>query len=234
MGKLKEWQGKIDNLSMRERGAVFFCTLFVVYFVWDMFLLQPLQIEEKRVKSQLQQKQTEQLALNTQIQNMVVDKRTDPNKADREKLHALKSQLEKIESQVQTSTQQLVSPNNMAVILETVLLKVKGLELLAVRGLGAEAVIKPKDAVEDNKATKATVPGPEPAGIVDNAYKHGLRIEFEGDYMSTLEYIRELENLEWGFFWESLEFKVNEYPDSTVAITVFTLSLDENWIGIGV
>ena len=67
---------------------------------------------------------------------------------------------------------------------------------------------------------------------LENAYKHGLRIEFEGDYMTTLDYIRGLESLELRFLWDSLEFQVEEYPRSRVSITVFTLSLDQDWIGV--
>ncbi len=137
--------------------------------------------------------------------------------------------METIESQLRNSAQKLISPDNMAVMLETVLLKVKGLELLEVRGLGAKPVIEPNEAVADDPQANQLVGS---AGMIDNAYKHGLRIEFQGDYLGTLEYIQELENLEWDFFWESLEFEVGEYPESRAAITVFTLSLDENWIGV--
>ncbi len=83
METLKAWQVKIDGLSLRERAAIFFCALFVVYFFWNMLLMQPLQIREKRITSQLQQKQAEQLILNTQVQNLVTDMRADPNKANR-------------------------------------------------------------------------------------------------------------------------------------------------------
>ncbi len=232
MEKLKEWQEKIDALNVRERAAVFFCTLFVIYFVWDMFLMQPLQVTEKQTRSQLQQRQTEQLALTSQIQSIVSEQRKDPDKANREKLQSLKSELKQIELQVEDSTQHLISPQNMAVMLETVLLKVKGLQLVSVRGLGSEPVVKPSQEVADAKQDEQVRNKPDSGGIVDNAYKHGLRIEFQGDYMSTLEYIRELENLEWGFFWERLDLEVKEYPISNVGITVFTLSLDKNWIGV--
>lgn len=233
MKKLQEWQDKIDNLSLRERAAIFFCSLTVVYFVWDMLLMQPLQVTEKRVQSQLQQKQTEQAALNTQIQQLVAGERTDPDRAGREKLQMLKSQLREIELRVQESTQQLVSPKQMAVMLESVLRKVKGLELLEVRGMGSEPIIKPKQPAATGAKPEAQVASEQaPVSVVQNAYKHGLRIRFKGDYMGTLEYIRELENSGWGFFWESLEFEVKEYPDSIAVITVFTLSLDKNWIGV--
>jgi len=232
MNKLKEWQEKIDALSPRERGAILFCTIFVLYFLCNMFLMQPLELRERQAKSKLQQKQAEQLALNLQIQNLVVDKDKDPNRAERDKLQALKGQLKKIELQVRESSQQLIAPENMAAMLEKVLLEVKGLELVDVRGLGAEPIVKPEKPLPNDKNMQQVSTESGSAAVLDNAYKHGLRIEFQGDYLSTLKYVRALENLQWDFLWESLEFEVSEYPKSTAAITVFTLSLDKNWIGV--
>ena len=143
---------------------------------------------------------------------------------------AKKKKLGNIEQQVQNSASKLISPDEMALMLETVLVKVKGLELQKVRGLGSEPVVRVAAVKEGQEDTSAT--GVDADNPVSNAYKHGLRIEFRGDYLGTLEYIRELENLEWGFFWESLDFEVNDYPDSSVGITVYTLSLDKNWIGV--
>jgi MSHA biogenesis protein MshJ len=232
MNKVKELQDKIDNLSLRERGAVFFCTLIVMFFVWDSFLMQPLQIKQKRIDSQLQLKKAEQFALNVQLQKFTVNNDSDPDKADKEKLQSLKSQLVAIEKQLQETTKQLIAPKDMAKMLETVLLEIRGLELVEVKGLGGEPIIKSKPAEVAVEDAKQDTVKPKPVGVIDNAYKHGLKIVFEGDYMSTLAYVQALESLGYGFFWENLELNVKEYPDSTVTITVFTLSLDENWIGV--
>jgi MSHA biogenesis protein MshJ len=232
MVDIKEVQNKIDSLSVRERAAVFFCTLLVMYFVWDVFFIQSLQITEKRAKSQLQQKQAEQFGLTTQLQKLDLGTKVDPNKADRNTLQSLKSQLSVIEAEVQASTKNLISPKDMAVMLESVLLEVKGLKLLEVKGLGGQPIIKVKAVEKNAEGAEEPATEPEKDKIINNAYKHGLKIVFEGDYMSTLKYIQALEDLKWGFFWDSLELNVKEYPDSTVSITLFTLSLDKNWIGV--
>ena len=141
----------------------------------------------------------------------------------------LRKQLNDIESAVQASTRQLVTPENMAVILQTVLQETRGLELLHVRGLGARPVVEQAaKTAEESEGDRQTTGG----NVIDNAYKHGLRIEFEGDYLDTLEYVRALEKLDWKFFWDSFEFDVIEYPRSKAAINVFTLSLRKDWIGV--
>ena len=228
MDRIKLWQEKLDALSLRERGAILLCALFVIYFVWDSLLMQPLRAEEKLKSTQLQTSLAEQQKLSMQIENILANEKSDPNQENKARLKALKTKLNSIEQQVQNSASKLISPQDMAMMLETVLVKVKGLELQKVRGLGSEPVLRVADGGQ-NQDGQPALTADDP---VSNAYKHGLRIEFRGDYLGTLEYIRELENLEWGFFWESLDLEVNDYPDSSVGITVYTLSLDKNWIGV--
>ncbi len=232
MGKIRLWADKIDGLSLRERAAILFCSLIVIYFVWDSILMQPLRVSEKRNTQQLQLSRAEVQKLNLQIENIVSTGKRDPNKENKDRLRSLKAELSSIEQQVQESTSSLISPQEMAVMLETVLVKIKGLQLQKVKGLGSQPVLKIQTDDSAIKPETEAVASAAPNDLISNAYKHGLRIEFQGDYLSTLEYIRELENLEWGFFWESLDFKVNEYPNSSIGITVYTLSLDKNWIGV--
>jgi len=229
---LKQWRDRIDAMSLRERVAVFGCALAVLWYLWFVLLMQPLEERKQGFRVQMQQRQAEQVALNAEIQNLVVEQRDDPAKAQREKIAALRRQLEQIETDVRQSAQQLITPDRMALMLQTVLQKVKGLDLLGVKGLGSQPVVKVSENADDEGGPDSTAVVPGSGSVIDNAYKHGLRIEFEGDYLGTLDYIRELENLEWRFFWESLDLNVIEYPRSKVEISVFTLSLDRNWIGV--
>ena len=117
----------------------------------------------------------------------------------------------------------------MAEILETVLLKTRGLRLTEVKGLGVEPLLPKPD---QGKGAAASGAGETSTADIGNAYKHGLKISFEGDYLSTLAYIRELESLKWGFFWDRFEFEVKDYPEAKASITIYTLSLDKDWIGV--
>ena len=44
--------------------------------------------------------------------------------------------------------------------------------------------------------------------------------------------MKTLEGLEWKFFWDTIDYQVGEYPISSIAITVFTISSNEHWIGL--
>jgi len=236
MEQIKALVNRIDSLSIRERGLILAGVIFMLFTVWDNFFMQVQTIEEKRIIAELQMKQAEQTALNARLQRLLTEDRGDPDEANRQRLAELKSQLEEIETSVEDSAVHLVSPKNMAVILQTILDRSRGLELIGIRGLGASPLLgaaarrQPAQGTEEgdveNNAVRAD------AGELDNAFRHGLAITFEGDYLSTLAYMRELESLEWRFFWDNLEYEVIEYPRGLITFTLYTISLDKDWIGV--
>lgn len=228
MDKIKAIMDRIDALSIRERGIILAGIIFIMFTVWDKLLMQPQLIEERKVLADLQLKQAEQTVMNIRFQEQARKGQIDPDTENRARLETLRKQLAEIESDVRESTNHLVSPNNMAVILQTILNKSRGLQLTEIKGLGVSPLIATA-AVPAGQ--EGTVSPPAVDGL-QNAYKHGLVLRFEGDYMSTLQYLRELEGLEWGFFWENLEYEVIEYPRGRVSITLYTLSLEKDWIGV--
>lgn len=230
---LTKIEEKIDNLSIRERAIILFGILFVLYSVWNVFLMQPLNNQQKIVKADMQQMQANQMATYTQIQKTLEDNRKDPNIELEQQLNALKAELKQLNDEVQATTAHLVVPGQMAKILEEVLYKTRGLRLTALKSLGATSLTGDGQGKKKAGASVTTPKDEGPAGQeIVSAYKHGIRIEFEGDYMSTLNYLKELEVLDSRFFWDSIEFQVKDYPLSRAAIQVFTLSLQKNWIDV--
>lgn len=222
---------KIDSLSIRERGIIMIGIVFVMFILWDSYFMRPQVVVEKRVLADLQVKRAEQGALNVKFQQLVRKEQGGADSLNRKKLAELQQQLAAIEADVRQSTNHLVSPAKMAAILQTILNKSAGLELTEIKGLGASPLLT---QTPSETSTVSGGAGTEPgtAAGLNNAYKHGLVIKFEGDYLSTLKYMRQLESLEWGFFWENLEYEVVNYPKGRVAITLYTLSLEKDWIGV--
>jgi len=63
-------------------------------------------------------------------------------------------------------------------------------------------------------------------------YKHGLRIQLSGQYPDILRYLGALEALPWKVFWGEVQLQTEKYPVSRVTLVIYTLSLDEAWIGV--
>jgi MSHA biogenesis protein MshJ len=248
MEKLRLIIDKIDALSIRERGIILAAVVFTMFTLWDTLLMRPQLEENKKLLADLQIKRAEQSALNFRIQGLIRQGQDVSGNTDRDRLAELKQQLADVETSVRNSTSHLVDADKMATILQTILSKSQGLQLIEIKGLGVNPLVAPAVATDqapesvvavDAIGTDPVVADSLPAesedvagGEFDNAYKHGLVITLEGDYLSALAYMRELERLEWGFFWENVEYEVTEYPRGRIAITLYTLSLGKEWIGV--
>lgn len=233
---------RVDELTLRERAIVLAGMLIVFFLAWYSYLMEPLAKTQKFLLTELNQKHHQIQALNEQFELLTLRHIKDPNAANRTKLAKLRAEIAKVTKQVESRTSTLVSPDVMPDVLRRVLEESSGLNLLALKGLGSSPLVKaePPPARASKRRTVHKAAGRKvvnsrrradaDAGL-GNAYKHGMEIQFSGDFFSTLDYMRKLEKLPWGFYWGEVDFKVKKYPQAKASIRLFTLSLDSKWIG---
>lgn len=224
LDRIRDLLARIDALSLRERAILLVGALAVIYFVWDLLLLQPLEVERQRIQGQMLTNDAEFVALGEELDKLDPARSQAQSRSRREQLAQLRKQAKTLEGELAGTMVHLVPPAEMTRLLEMVLQRTQGLELHKVSGLGSSTV--------------ELGPGPATAGGTPSStvtaaslFRHGLRIEFSGDFYSTLSYLQQLEGLQWKFFWDSIDFKVGQYPASVTTISVFTLSLHDRWIG---
>lgn len=224
---LKRYLDHIDELTLRERAVVFGGLITLLFLGWYAWLMEPLMKEEKVLAAELETRRQQFAELNAQFARMAEKRRLDPKAALRKRVSELRGETQHLQEELHGATQNLIPPELMPDVLRAVLKSSSGLRLVRVTGLGSRPLVDPSA----DGAGGSSAPRKEGEDVLDGAYRHGLRIEFQGDWFSTLEYLRRLEGLEWGFFWDSLRFRVGEYPQATTSITVYTLSLSRDWIG---
>ena len=229
---MRSWESlaaRIDALTLRERGFVMAGVLGVTYFLWAGFIAQPMERQQRELKSNQERIAAEIAGLNAQAQALLQQTKDDPNAIHRVELEALKAELAQMNKDLAGTTDHLVPPGQMAKVLEAVLQESNGLQLQQVASLGSSPLVpETKPAAEAKDADAAEKDTDVQARKV---YKHGVKLVLQGSFFSVLEFMRKLEQLDWKFFWDALEFRVVDYPDATVEITVFTISLEPTWIG---
>ncbi len=234
MDKLNLWIEQIDTLSLRERGMILLAVIAVFVFIWDSFLMAPLDSRQKVLSAQIEIKRAEVSALNIQIRQFVTTQAVDPNAANRERLAQLRIELAELESRVSDTAADMIEPARMPEVLRMVINQTSNLNLANLKGLGASPLVtfaETKQTPESAESAEAEVVKPETGDKeLAAAFKHGMQIRLKGDYLTTLDYLRRMEKLEWRFFWDSLEFQVGEYPDAESVLTIYTLSLARDWI----
>ena len=116
----------------------------------------------------------------------------------------------------------VIRPEDMAVLLQDMLKKQKSLTFIALESLPLSTVFK-----------TSSVDNPLGAGQQANeVYRHGMVIRFNGKFDDVLSYIETLEKLPWQFFWEGIDIEVLQYPTAQVTLELYTLGLDQGWIGV--
>lgn len=210
---------KFDALNERERLSVMLLSVVAIIIVFIELIISPLNQKYDVIDKQIISLTTQTQQLESQV-TLLKSKRTrDPDFQEKQKVKLLDEQITNLNVRLKEKMHGLIEPKQMAKVLEVVLAQNTDLKLQRVQSLGAEPLspIKTKEG-ED----------PQALGI----YRHGLQIEFKGSYLSTLKYLKALDELPWNFYWDVLELNVDKYPVSTIVITVHTLSFHEGWIGV--
>ncbi len=198
----------------RERILLSAMLIAAVGFTFDSLALRPLEQERGRTEAALVARREQIAALESQIEavrNPVLD---ETERARRDEIRQLEQQIAEIDGAISTAISQLVPPEAAVEVLEELLAHDGRLELVNLtsqqpRRLGAE----------------------ETRGA-STLYHHGLRIEIQGDFAATLDYLRRIEQSDWQLLWDRFEYQVESFPDAHVTIELHTLSEREEWVGV--
>ncbi len=227
----------IDALTPRERATGFVVTLALVVYGWHALLYAPLDARRAALETRTETLRGELASRQTQTDALAPARNADPDASARARLATLRGEADAIRAALGGVLDHLVPPREMAKVLEAVLTRETGLRLVSLKSLGADAVAttEPEASDEAGEAEVEREERPAPALGEDapiTLYRHGLEVRFTGGYLEALAYLRALEALSWRFMWDSVALEVTEHPETEVTITVFSMSLDEQWMGV--
>ena len=221
---LKSTEDFLNQLSLRERILVLLGILSVLYMIWDTFLLIPVQHSHKQLTAEHLsiQKQLSDL----EVRNILAAGLLQNNNKDKfnKKIDQVKGNINDLDQTLKERLQGRVPDELMSSMLNDVLKKNQGLQLLFIHNLPAEPLIQKELAKEVNKERiKEDNPG---------IFMHSLEIELMGSYLDILDYLIALESMQWKIFWDQVQLNVLEYPKVKVHIKVHTFSLTEGWLSV--
>lgn len=242
-GSLAQFAARIDALTVKERVLVVSSLLLAVSMAWQSLLIDPLAVRKQTLQAEVTSASEALQRIEAVSAGLMADAQLDPDAATRQMIAAREQELAAMRERVEAKVGKVVPPAQMAKVLETVLGRIRDLEFVGLEGLGVEPLVQPEEAqqaphagthggtppVRDARATPPLVAAPAPRRT---AYRHGIRIRFAGSYIAAINYLRALEALPWGFFWDRVELETRDFPRVEGSIVVYTVSLDEGWIGV--
>lgn len=210
---IETFQQRFAMLSQREKLMVVGAVLLILWAGWDNLFYQALQKNNRAVETEIASLQS-QLHAHEQIAKQLEDiSRNDPNANNRQQLAHLQQSVSSLKQQLSLGEKKFVPSQLMANALRDMLKQHGNLKLIKLETL-------PVSAFGINEQQPAWV------------YRHAMAITLQGDYFSTLNYLKALENLPWRIHWDSIAYQVKDYPMAETRIQVYTLSFEEDWLGV--
>lgn len=236
------WQrisSKIDALSLRERAIIFAMAALILVVLVNTTLLEPQYARQKQLAGRIKQEQSVLGGVQAEIRQKAMSMEADPDRAAKAKLQQLKDQSMQLQHALVDLQKGLVSPDKMSSLLEDILKKNGSLRLVSLKTLPATSLLGSASATnasaampkqeETASSTGANAIGKSVGGSV---YKHGVELVLQGSYLDTMDYLSQLESMPWQLFWSQATLQVDEYPKTTLTLTLFTLSQHAKWLNL--
>lgn len=236
---LREMAARLDRLTAKERLLVVTSLLLSVAMAWQSLLIDPLAARKQILVAEVTSAGDELRKIEAVSAELMAGAQLDPDASTRQLIAAREQELVALRERVEVRVGRVVPPAQMAKVLETVLGRIHDLEFVGLEGLGVEPLVPIDETAPDAvvpavapRDAKAATPLLAAPATRKTAYRHGIRIRFAGSYIATVNYLRALEALPWGFFWDRVELKTQDFPRVEGSIVVYTVSLEEGWIGV--
>lgn len=205
---------RFGEMSAREKLLIALCGLVVVIMLLFTLVLEPKLneiISNERQLSNLKQA-NQKIEIDTlRIQAQL---KKDPNAEIDRAISNLLTESQHLSMQLAEIIEHLITPSQMAELLENVLEQQSGIHLLSLQTLPSEPITEDKEASQ-----------------YSGYYVHPVRMELTGDYFSIANYLNKLESLPASYYWRSFSYKVEEYPKAKLVLEVYTLGSREEFIG---
>lgn len=219
--RLISMAARVDALTLRERALSFAAAVAATVFVGYQLVLAPGYLAQERLLEQILQQRNNMMGIDAEIAARVTAYQVDPDAPARTRLEAVKQESAQIGDALLAMQNGLVPPERMAPLVDAILRANGRLQLVSLRTLPVEAITgKPAAAAAPADGRKAP----------DMLYRHGVEVTVRGNYLDMVDYMSALEAMPTRLFWGKAQLDVEEYPASRLTLTLYTLSLDRNWM----
>jgi MSHA biogenesis protein MshJ len=243
---MKQWDQfaeKINALSLRERGILFALLSVGLLLIANSLIIEPQLLKHKLLSDGVSRERAQIAALQAEISQRAAGVLVDPNADVKRRLANSKKQIEELDQNLLDVHKNLVRPEKMADLLESILRRNRKLQLVSLKTMPvlnlaavSESSVRSKGADDGAGGTaknKARLNDHGAESVTDGAlYKHEVEIVVEGSYLDMLVTLQELEALPEQVYWHSVTLSVLDYPTASLSMRVFTLSLDKKWLNL--
>lgn len=214
MSAWQQMSQRFSALKEREKYTAFIGALLLSLWLFMLQLLVPAFEELYKVEQQIASAtMTTQQQSNTLValqQQAGVD--IDANY--RIELESLKNQEQELQQQISKLTSYFIGSERMASVLQDVLKSSNNVKMKSVIA-NPPVPLTFSEQGSDNKAV---------------IYQHSTVVVLTGNYFALAAVLERLDALSWSLGWQSIDYKVTEYPDAELTLHLLTVSDNESYI----
>lgn len=207
---------QIDARPPRERVLILVTAAFVLFMLWDFVAREPLAQRIDHADQQIHSVEQQAEAMQQTAAALRSELATLEDDGPERELERARERLAEIDERLTERTLLVISPTEMVTVLRDMLADDRRLTLRTLRNHEVEAVI---------------TQGADDEGV-PRVYRHRVDVVLTGEYFALLDYMKRLEGLDWQFQWDDLRIETERYPNARATLTISTLSLAEDWIGV--
>lgn len=215
----------LDRRATRERALLALTLIAAVASLVYLLALAPAGKTLATAQAAAAQLQATNQILLIDVQDLRAQLSQSEEEAKAQKLRALEQSVRDTGT-LSSLLQGLVSPAEMAQLVERILESNAALKVIRLENRAAEPLAL---------AGAGNDPAQAPAGGAEGfeVYKHGLHIEVRGSYRDIVKFLMALERMQWKVMWDQVSITTDDkHAGSLAALTIYTLSLDQAWLGL--
>ncbi|WP_376695295.1 hypothetical protein [Wenzhouxiangella sp. EGI_FJ10305] len=212
--RLRKIAERVNALSLRERALLLLAACAVIFLIWDFSTMQPLGQRQEAVRTELQNVRERVSDLTRNLQQLAAERSHDPNRQLITERDALQSEIDELETRLAERHGGIASPEESVSVLAGLLARRAGVDIVELENI-------PPGRLES--ASGNPVPG---------LFVHRVRVVIESDFDGIRNYLDQTSGLPRGVFWESLELTVDQWPTNRIELILYSVTLDDRWLGV--
>ncbi len=214
---------RLDARTVRERALLLGALAALLIFVTDSLFIAPAQRSWRSDSARLAEARTQLATLDAQQAMLQAELELDPDAAVKARIAALQREASATGVRLQEASARFISATEMTRVLRALVSQTGGLNLHGLRSLPAQPVLE-RPAAADTEAA--------PADAGPGIWRRGVELDLRGEYAALLAYLGAIEVLPWTLGWELLSIAGDADGQARFTLRLYTLSLDEEWIGV--
>jgi MSHA biogenesis protein MshJ len=214
---MSAWQQMSDRFSAlkeREKYTALAGALLLSLWLFMLQLLVPAFEELKKADQQIASATAMLQQQNTTLTTLQQQAGIDIDANFKLELQSLRHQEQDLQQQISKLTSYFIGSERMASVLQDVLKSSNNVKMKSVIA-NPPVPLTFSEQGTDNKAV---------------IYQHSTVVILTGNYFALTAVLERLDTLPWSLGWQSVDYKVTEYPDAELTLHLLTVSDNESYI----